>query len=100
MRSLVPATGGGRRNRRDGNARPPCSPNSTAAGNSTTIDRMADDKNCEACHPPIEGEAVPVYQRQSVRNLGDESVSELIGDVVLYVHPECFNPAEWVRTAE
>jgi hypothetical protein len=61
---------------------------------------MADDKNCEACHLPIEGEAVPVYQRQSVPNLGDESVSELIGDVVLYVHPECFNPAEWVRTAE
>jgi hypothetical protein len=61
---------------------------------------MADHKNCEECGLPIEGEAVPVYQRTVEADLASPVDRELIGDVVLYVHPEHFDPAKWVRTAE
>lgn len=60
---------------------------------------VKDDRNCDACGLPIEGRAVPVYQRATMPDLRSPLESELIGNV-LYVHPEHFDATKYVEADE
>jgi len=58
------------------------------------------ERNCDVCGLPIEGRAVPVRQRATMPDLRNPVEAELIGDVVLHVHPEHFDLSRYVEADE